>query len=184
MAAGGREESLFGTGREEDLPKDQSLSQDRCARFMEPFCWFREQENVRQLALSWDLNNGEKPEAAIQLLLKSRDLKAACGFLEAKAGGNAPEIEKRQMIGGIVAPVIRRFSFSSEILEHELVEFIKNVIFCNIPWHFCPCVVFSDFCIETKSMVKLIHIEFYKIFIKKVFYRFADLQFYRFTGVR
>ena len=30
-----------------------------------------------------------KPEAAIQLLLKSRDLKAACGFLEAKAGGNA-----------------------------------------------------------------------------------------------
>ena len=39
------------------------------------------------------------------------------------------------MIGGIVAPVIRRFSFSSEILEHELVEFIKNVIFCNITWH-------------------------------------------------
>ena len=88
------------------------------------------------------------------------------------------------MIGGIVAPVIRRFSFSSEILEHELVEFIKNVIFCNIPWHFCPCVVFSDFCIETKSMVKLIHIEFYKIFIKKVFYRFAGSQIYSFTDLQ
>ena len=85
------------------------------------------------------------------------------------------------MINAYEASVIRRFSFSSEILEHELVEFIKNVIFCNIPWHFCPCVVFSDFCIETKSMVKLIHIELYKIFIKKVFYRFTDLQFYRFT---
>ena len=36
------------------------------------------------------------------------------------------------MIGGIVAPVIRRFSFSSEILEHGLVEFIKNVILLQV----------------------------------------------------
>ena len=121
MTAEGREERLFGSGREKafdaflqstpgnrfpelwfeipllgdpwfdlhvltaakDLPKDRILPQERCAGYADTFQWFSKQTNVRQLALSWDLNTGMEPEAAIQLLLSGPDPEAACGFLEA-----------------------------------------------------------------------------------------------------
>lgn len=66
----------------EDLSAGEPFPADSCGGCDAVFRWFAGARNVRQLALSWDLNSGE-PAAAVQLLLASRDEQTACDFLEA-----------------------------------------------------------------------------------------------------
>ena len=66
----------------EDLSPGEAPAPDSCGNYPAVFQWFSAAENVRQLALSWDLNAG-KPSAAIQLLLAARDNQTACAFLQA-----------------------------------------------------------------------------------------------------
>ena len=63
-----------------DLPSGKTPAPDTCAGYPAVFEWFADAENVRQLALSWDLNNGA-PAAAVQLLLARQDDRTACDFL-------------------------------------------------------------------------------------------------------
>ena len=60
--------------------------------FPDVFRWFaRQGENVRQLALSWDLNPDEEPSAAIQLLVGDKDPDTVTGFLNAAGREDAAE---------------------------------------------------------------------------------------------
>ena len=60
--------------------------------FPETFRWFANQgENVRQLALSWDLRPGEAPTAAIQLLVGGTDPDTVTGFLKAAGREDAED---------------------------------------------------------------------------------------------
>ena len=65
-----------------DLDAADPPAPDTCGGYAEAFRWFASAQNVRQLALSWDLNAG-RPAAAIQLLLSRRDDDTACDFLSA-----------------------------------------------------------------------------------------------------
>ena len=67
----------------EDLSAVAAPAPESCGGHPDAFRWFAAAENVRQLALSWDLNAGEHPAAAVQLLLSQRDDRTACDFLEA-----------------------------------------------------------------------------------------------------
>lgn len=67
----------------EDLAPGSNPAPEKCGGHAAAFRWFAEADNVRQLALSWDLNSGESPAAAIQLLLSQRDDSASCAFLAA-----------------------------------------------------------------------------------------------------
>jgi hypothetical protein len=50
----------------------------------EVFSWFAAQEqNVRQLALSWDVSSGDISQPAVQLLLSRDNPDTTCGFLKA-----------------------------------------------------------------------------------------------------
>lgn len=66
-----------------DLDSGSPPAEGACGGHAEVFRWFTAAQNVRQLALSWDLNAGGRPSAAIQLLLSGRDDDTACGFLRA-----------------------------------------------------------------------------------------------------
>ena len=66
-------------------------SPDLCGGYPAVFRWFAEQKNVRQLALSWDLNADDEPTAAIQLLMAQRDDPTACGFLQAAGRPDAAD---------------------------------------------------------------------------------------------
>ena len=78
-----------------------------------------------------------------------------------KSWGNAPEIEKRQMIGSEEknAPVfLLLFSFS-EIPVHKLVESIQNIFLGDFPGDFSPGPIFTDSGVLTFFWIQLIHIE-------------------------
>ena len=67
----------------EDLDAGGFFEPESCGGYTEAFRWFAAARNVRQLALSWDLNACSPPAAALQLLLSGRDDDTACGFLRA-----------------------------------------------------------------------------------------------------
>ena len=66
-----------------DLPAGALPAADACGGYPDVFRWFSSAEDARQLALSWDLNNGGEPAAAIQLLLSRPNLQTACDFMQA-----------------------------------------------------------------------------------------------------
>jgi len=66
-----------------DLPAGIVPAPEACGGYPAVFAWFVGAENGRQLALSWDLNTGSRPAAAVQLLLFQRDDSTACDFLKA-----------------------------------------------------------------------------------------------------
>ena len=66
-----------------DLSAGQAPVPEACGGYPAVFAWFAGAENGRQLALSWDLNAGDRPAAAVQLLLFQRDDRTACDFLKA-----------------------------------------------------------------------------------------------------
>ena len=68
---------------QEDLPAGMTPAAEFCGGHPEAFRWFAAAPNVRQLALSWDLNSGGPPAAAIQLLMDARDDRTFCDFLKA-----------------------------------------------------------------------------------------------------
>ncbi len=59
--------------------------------YPETFAWFARQDNVRQLALSWDIGSRGANAPAIQLLVNSDDPMTTYGFLEAAGAPEAIE---------------------------------------------------------------------------------------------
>ena len=77
----------------ETLDPETAFPAEVTGSFPDVFQWFaRQGENVRQLALSWDLKPGEDPSAAIQLLVADKDPNTVRGFL--KAAGREDAIER------------------------------------------------------------------------------------------
>ena len=72
-----------------DLSAGETPAEESCGGYAGAFRWFAAARNVRQLALSWDLNAGDPPAAAIQLLLANRDEETACEFLRAAGKADA-----------------------------------------------------------------------------------------------
>ena len=76
------------TSREDIGPEDRGDSHS-CGGYDRIFAWFSGEESARQLAISWDLNAGDKPTSGIQLLQRRKDIKAACDLLEIAGRGSA-----------------------------------------------------------------------------------------------
>ena len=77
----------------EALDPETEFPPDAAGGFPDVFRWFaRQGENVRQLALSWDLKPGKDQSAAIQLLVADKDPHTVSGFL--KSAGREDAIER------------------------------------------------------------------------------------------
>ena len=83
----------------DSLDPGKTYSPEKTGGFPEVFRWFaRQGENVRQLALSWDLCPGEMPSAAIQLLVSGKAPDPVAGFL--KVAGREDAVERYRDFSG------------------------------------------------------------------------------------
>ena len=68
----------------QDLDPEQAFTPEETGGFPEVFRWFAGRGNeVRQLALSWDLKPDEAPSPAVQLLVRRKDPETMSAFLRA-----------------------------------------------------------------------------------------------------
>ncbi len=68
-----------------DLDPQNPVDPNTCSGYDKVFNWFAAQESAKGLVISWDLNGKNGPSSGLQFLLRRKDIKTACGFLE-KAG--------------------------------------------------------------------------------------------------
>ena len=67
----------------DDVRPGMIFRPERTGGWPEVFEWFAGAENVRQLALSFDVSSGSIERPAVQLLVSRRDARTTCDFLEA-----------------------------------------------------------------------------------------------------
>lgn len=62
---------------------------EKTGGYPEAFAWFAQADNVRQLALSYDVSSGSIEHPALQLLIARKDMSVVCDFLEAAGRADA-----------------------------------------------------------------------------------------------
>ena len=81
----------------DDLDPTMSFDPSTTGGYPETFAWFARQDNVRQLALSWDIGSGDATAPAIQLLVDSENPQTSYDFLEAAGAPEAIEAYRALM---------------------------------------------------------------------------------------
>ena len=79
----------------ETLDAQTPIDAETCGGVPAAFAWFAKQDDgVRQLALSWDTGSGNIEHPAVQLLKRAYDTQITCDFLEAAGRPDAVEASR------------------------------------------------------------------------------------------